>query len=375
MVKVCVVVASRANYGRVKHALKHMDARDDIDLSIIVGASAVLDRYGRVDRIAQNDGLRIARKLYYLVEGETLVTQAKSTGLGIIELASIFEEINPDFVLTVADRFETVSTAIAASYMNIPLIHLQGGDVSGNIDDKVRNSVTMLSDFHFPASKTSAERLIKMGIDPGKIFLTGCPSMDVLKHDLPAITVEQLSEYKGVGACVEWTKPYVLIVQHPVTTSYGEGRSQITRTLEAVSELSDYQKVVLWPNSDAGSEDVSKGIRVFREFNSGDDFTFFKNFPPEIYAKVLEGASCAVGNSSSFIREGLFLGTPAVLVGDRQRGREIGDNVKFVDYDRNNIKTGLVDQLRSGRYAPDYRFGDGDSGERIAALVASFGNQ
>ena len=141
MKRICVVVASRANYGRVKSVMKAIKKHPNLDLILIVGASALLDRFGNITKIIEDDGFKINRSIHYVIEGENLTTQAKSTGLGIIELATAFQDLKPDAVITVADRFETMSTAIASTYLNIPLIHLQGGEISGNIDDRVRHSI------------------------------------------------------------------------------------------------------------------------------------------------------------------------------------------------------------------------------------------
>jgi UDP-hydrolysing UDP-N-acetyl-D-glucosamine 2-epimerase len=305
-----------------------------------------------------------------VIEGETLTTQAKSTGLGIVELSSAFEDLAPDYVITIADRFETMATAIAATYLNLPLVHLQGGEVSGNIDDRVRHAITKLADIHFVASEVSRQRVIEMGENPDWVFNYGCPAMDVLvKADL-RLNPNVLTRYLGVGRPIDWNNPYLLVIQHPVTTSYGKGRGEVTETLMAAHGFKDIQKIVLWPNADAGSDDVSKGIRHFREFHRDELIFYVKNFSPEDYASVLDNAVCCVGNSSSFIREGAFLGVPAVIVGDRQQGREHGDNVVFSGYNRDDIAEKIQAQMDHGRYAPDRRFGDGRASQRIAAELA-----
>jgi len=370
MKKVCVVVASRANYGRVKYLLKAIEKHPELELQLIVGASTLLERFGPAIDIIRKDGFTPLRSIFYVIEGETLTTQAKSTGLGIVELSTAFEDLKPDYVVTVADRFETMATAIAASYLNIKLVHLQGGEVSGNIDDRVRHAVTKLADLHFVASEESRRRVIAMGEDSRFVFNYGCPSIDVLLNDDLTISNEIMARYLGVGRPIDWSKPYILVVQHPVTTSYGEGLQQITKTLNAVHRFADLQKVVLWPNIDAGSDDVSKGIRHFREFHMNAPIYYFKNFAPEDYARVLNNALCCVGNSSSFLREGAFLGVPAVVVGDRQEGREHGPNVAFSNYEEEAIARQVEAQIKHGRYASAPIFGAGDAGIRIAAELA-----
>jgi len=364
--KVCVVVASRANYGRVKSVLKAIKAHPDLELQLIVGASTLLERFGKAVNVIKEDGFEPDRTIYYVVEGETLSTQAKSTGLGIVELATALEDLKPDMVLTVADRFETMATALATTYLNLPLIHLQGGEVSGNIDDRVRHAITKLADFHFTATQDSYDRVVRMGEAEDRVFNYGCPAMDLLAGTDLTINDEVMSRYRGIGNEVDWRAPYILMLQHPVTTSYGGGFEQVEATLHALDRFKDVQKVILWPNIDAGSDDVSKGIRVFRERNMQARFAYFKNFSPEDYARVLNGAVCAIGNSSSFIREGSFLGVPAVLVGDRQQDREHGRNIIFSDYDSDEIYQKVANHIENGRIEGDDLFGKGNSGLLIA---------
>lgn len=364
--KICVVVASRANYGRVKYLLKAIQNDPMLELQLVVGASVLLYRFGKAIDVIRNDGFEPVRKIYYVVEGETLTTQAKSTGLGIVELSTAFEDLAPDIVVTVADRFETMATAVAATYLNIPLAHLQGGEITGNIDERVRHAISKLADIHFPSTEQSRERLIRMGEQPERIFNFGCPAMDILAHEDLSIDDTIMARYGGVGAPMAWSKPYVLMVQHPVTTSYGEGHRQVQQTLDALNRIGHVQKVVLWPNIDAGSDDISKCIRVFRENHREAPFHYYRNFSPEDYARVLNNAVCCVGNSSSFIREGSFLGVPAVLVGDRQEGREHGQNVISAGYDAGEIHRAVVRQIDHGRYASEKLFGFGNAGQLIA---------
>ena len=369
MRKVCVVVASRANYGRVKPVLKAIRDHKDLELQLIAGASVLLENYGKAINVIINDGFEVNKTIYYIVEGGNPVTQAKTTGIGVIELASAFEDLKPDVVITVADRFETMSTAIAAAYMNIPLAHIQGGEITGNIDESVRHAITKLSHIHFPATNESKERLLKMGEEPWRIHMSGCPSIDtIVQQEL------DLSKYKdhfnsGVGDEFDYNKPYILVSQHPVTSEYLDGKKQIQETLFALMHRPE-QKIMLWPNSDAGSDLVSKGIRNFREVNGNSNIRFFKNFPPEVYNALLANAVCLVGNSSSFIREGSFLGTPAVVVGDRQMGREHGSNIVFANNDRDDISSKIDFQIAHGKYESEHIYGNGTAGIQIADFLS-----
>jgi len=367
--KVCIVVNSRANYGRIKSVLRAVKDHPELELQLIIGASAMLYRFGNVRQVIEADGFRPAATLYTIVEGETPTTMAKSTGLAVIELATLLENLKPDVVLTVADRFETIATAIAASYMNIPVAHTQGGEVTGSIDEGVRHAVTKLAHIHFPATELSARNVIRMGEDPSTVHMTGCPAIDIvadLSLDLPQ---DMFARYKGVGPDIDPRKPYIVVLQHPVTTEYGKGMAQINETISAVAEV-NIQTVWLWPNVDAGSDDVSKGLRMFRDRNPQAPIHFYRNFGPEDYARLIYNASCMVGNSSSGLREGAFLGVPVVNVGTRQSGREHGGNVVNVGYDSAEIASAIRRQVKHGRYERSPLFGDGRAGERIADILA-----
>jgi UDP-hydrolysing UDP-N-acetyl-D-glucosamine 2-epimerase len=280
--------------------------------------------------------------------------------------------LEPDIVVTVADRFETIATAIAASYMNVPVAHTQGGEVSGSIDESVRHAVTKLAHVHFPATELSARRLVAMGEDPEMVFNVGCPSIDLVAATELGTSEEVLAALAdhGVGSRVEVSKPYVLMMQHPVTTEFGQSFEQINETLDAVAALG-MQALVFWPNVDAGSEQVSKGIRLFREKGLAHGFHFFRNLPAETFVRLMAHASCMVGNSSAALREGAFLGTPAVTIGTRQQNRERGRNVVETGHDRDAITDAIRDQLTHGPYERDAVFGDGTAGAKIADVLTT----
>jgi len=368
--KVCVVVNSRANYARIKSVMSAVKAHPKLELQLIVGASALLYRFGNAVDIIRRDGFEPNATVYSIVEGETPTTMAKSTGLAIIELATLFENLKPDVVLTVADRFETIATAIAASYMNIPVAHTQGGEVTGSIDESVRHAVTKLSHLHFPATSRAAENLIRMGEDPQTVHMTGCPAMDLIADLNLQLPHDFFERYGGVGEHIDQNKPYLVVLQHPVTTEYGRGFEQINETLEAVTAL-DMQTVWLWPNVDAGSDDVSKGLRMYREKYQPRYIHFYRNFTTEDYARLIANAACMVGNSSSALREGTFLGVPAVNIGTRQNGREHGSNVMHVGYAATAIRDAVLKQVAHGRYDRSTMFGDGRAGVKIANIMAA----
>lgn len=373
MRKICVVVGSRANYSSIKSAMRAITAHPDLKLQLIVGASALLDRFGSVVEVIQADGFKPDANVSMIIEGESPGTMAKSTGLGLLELPTLFDQLQPDVVITVGDRFETMATAIAAAYMNIPLAHTMGGEVSGSIDESVRHAVTKLAHIHFPASRPAAERIIRMGEDPETVHVVGCPRIDIvdeIARDDGHSLDESWLEYEGVGGHVNLDEAFLLVAQYPVTSEYGQGEHQVTETLMALQQL-EMPTIMLWPNADAGSEDVARGMRKFREHNRHDYIRFYKNFPVETFVRLMLRCACMVGNSSAAIREGAFQGVPAVNVGTRQTGRERGRNVIDVDHDRQQIADAVHRQLDEGRYPPDPIYGDGHAGQRIADILAA----
>jgi UDP-hydrolysing UDP-N-acetyl-D-glucosamine 2-epimerase len=370
--KIGLVVTARPSYARIKTALQAIQSHADLELQLIVTASALLDRYGSIVNYIEQDGFKIAARVFIVLEGENLLTSAKSTGLGVMELATSFDNLRPDVVVTVADRYETLATAVAASYMNIPLAHVQGGEVTGSVDEKVRHAVSKLANLHFTSTKGAAERLVRMGEDPKNVFVTGCPSIDLAAGVLenPALDFNPFQKYGGVGAVNELSDGYVVVMQHPVTTQIGDSRAQITETLEAV-EAMDLPALWFWPNVDAGSDDISRGIRIFREKGRGKKFHYFKNMEPEDFLRLVYNSKAIIGNSSMGIRECSFLGVPAVNVGDRQAGRERGANVIDVPCEAKAIQVAISTQLDHGRYELANIYGDGKAGLRIADLLAN----
>jgi UDP-hydrolysing UDP-N-acetyl-D-glucosamine 2-epimerase len=370
--KVCVVVTARPSYSRIRTALHAIQAHPDLELQLVVGASALLDRYGTAVRYIEEDGFEIAARVHMVLEGGNLAAMAKTTGIGLLELGTLFENLRPDVVVTIADRFETMATAVAGAYMNIPVAHVQGGEVSGSIDERVRHAVTKLADLHFVATSRAAERVVRMGEDASRVFLTGCPSVDLAAEVLerPELDFDPFEAYGGVGPRFDISGGYLVVLQHPVTTEYGAARAQATETLEAVREL-DLPSLWFWPNVDAGADATSGAIRAFRERDHAPHLHFFKNMAPTDFLRLLVNARCLVGNSSVGIRECAYLGVPVVNVGTRQAGRDRGANVLDVEYDRNAIRGAVCRHLANGRYPSDDLYGEGHAGERIASLLAT----
>ena len=372
--KICVVITARPSYSRVRTALSAIRSHPGLKLQLVIAASALLDRYGTVTRHLERDGFHPDAHVYMVVEGENLVTSAKTTGLGLVELATVFDNLEPDIVMTIADRYETMATAVAAAYMNIPLAHLQGGEVTGNIDDKVRHAVTKLADYHLVATEKAAERVIRMGEDPASVFVTGCPSIDIAARVQaePSPEINPFEKYGGVGAQMDLSNGYLVVVQHPVTSEYEQARRHVTETLHAIRDLG-LPTLWFWPNVDAGSDGTSKGIRSFRELEQPANIHFFKDIPPEDFLHLIKSSRAIIGNSSVAIRECSFLGVPAVNIGSRETGRERGPNVTDVGYDRAEITRAVQTILGNPRPAGVPLYGDGHAGERIAEVLSRVG--
>lgn len=368
--KIAVVITARPSYSRVKTVLSAIQEHPNLELQLIVAASALLDRYGSAVNYIVKDGFEIAAKVFNVLEGENLTAAAKTTGIGILELSTVFDNLKPDIVVTVADRFETMATAIAASYMNIPLAHIQGGEVTGNIDEKVRHSITKLADYHFVASESAKERVVKLGENPDFVFNTGCPSIDLakeVKENSDALPFNPYEKYGGVGATPDLSNGYLVVMQHPVTNEYQDSRKHIEATLEAVYQL-NRTTLWFWPNVDAGADGTSTGIRAFREQHQLPNVHFFKNMEGKDFLHLLHHADCLIGNSSVGIRECAYLGVPVVNIGTRQNRRDRGSNVVDVTYDVQAIKKAIEERISSSKQISNV-YGGGDAGEQIAQLL------
>jgi UDP-hydrolysing UDP-N-acetyl-D-glucosamine 2-epimerase len=367
MKKVCVVITARPSYSRVKTLLIELKEAKSIDLCLIVMASALVDRYGTAVDYIEKDGFTITEKLYTLFEGSDLKSAPKTTAIGILELATAFDRLKPDIVITIADRYETMATAIAASYMNITLIHIQGGEVTGNIDEKVRHSITKLADYHFVSNLDSKIRIEKMGEISDNVFITGCPSIDLAKgiFDLDFNPIEK---YGGVGYEGDWKDGYLVVMQHPVTTELGSLKFQITATINAIEELR-IPTFWFWPNVDTGSDVFSKTIRIYREHGKLDHVHFFKNMEPQDFLKLLKNSICIIGNSSVGIRECAYLGVYSINVGSRQNRRLRGSNVIDVEHDHNKIISSVRSIFGIDTPKPSTIYGDGFAGKNMVKII------
>lgn len=367
--KILVVLVDRANYGRMKPVMEVL--RDDprFSLEIVCTGAMLLERFGRSIEVVRRDGFEVQYEVYNEVEGSVPVSMVASVGVTTIELGNVFNRARPEFVLLIGDRYQAMAAAIAASYQNICLIHLQGGEVSGSIDEATRHAITKLAHYHFPATDLSARNVIRMGEDPDTVFCLGCPSADVIAAaSQTALGSESLR--LGVGNPIDFARPFILSLFHPVTTDFQNADDQIGALLASLRDVS-LPVVMIWPNIDAGSDRVSKAIRLFRESHQDVmPFHVYKNLEPDVYIPIMKRAHCLVGNSSSFIRDASFMGKPVVLVGDRQNKRERTEAVLQVIPVREAITAAIRQQLDHGDYAPSTLYGAPGVSQQIVDQIA-----
>ena len=367
--KICVVLVDRANYGRLKPVMRAIANHRQLDLQVIAAGTMVLERFDQPVNVVRQDGFPVNGEIHIELEGSTPSTMAKSVGFGMVEFASEFHRLKPDVVLIIGDRYEALSAAIAAAYMNICIVHVQGGEVSGSIDESARHAITKFAHFHFPSTPRSAEYILRMGERPDSILGVGCPSSDIAREFDRALSSEILNG-RGSGAIIDVAKPFQLVIFHPTTTEFGGERAQMEQVLQALDEVKT-PTALLWPNIDAGSDHVGKAIRAFREKAKPNWLRTLINLAPEDYLKVLANTACAIGNSSSFVRDAGYFGTPIVLVGARQEGRETDEHVMRVAPVAAAVVQAIRAQQEHGRYAPSTLYGDGWVSHRIANSLAT----
>jgi UDP-hydrolysing UDP-N-acetyl-D-glucosamine 2-epimerase len=367
--KVCVLLVDRANYGRLKPVMRAIQCHPALTLQVLAAGTMVLERFAQPVQEVRKDGFPLDGEVYIELEGSTPLTMAKSVGFATIEFASEFHRLKPDVVLIIGDRYEALAATIAAAYMNLCILHIQGGEVSGSIDESCRHAISKFAHYHFPSTKRSAEYLVRMGERPDTILGIGCPSSDLAMKLDRSIVDDVLNFNKGGGAHIDTASPFLLTVFHPTTTQYGSEKEEMHQLLLALQEM-QMPTVLLWPNIDAGADHISKAVRLFRDRYGPGWLRTLTNLTPENYLKVLANAACAIGNSSSFVRDAGFFGTPVVLVGNRQDGREMDTHVTRVPPVAPEISEAIAAQLQHGRYAPSTLYGDGQVAERIAEVVA-----
>lgn len=370
--KICVVTNTRADYSRLKTLLSALKARTDVELVLCVAGSHLLPVRGHTIDEIERDGFSVDYRLYTEVDGHTLTSMAKSTGLAILEFTSFFENNRPDIVVVHGDRFEAFAAASAASMMNIHVAHLQGGEITGTIDEHLRHAITKLSHFHFPSDPISEKRIHDLGEVLDRVFNIGCPSTDVLVA-APKSSFEDFKralalKIKKEGWIDSLTNDFFLVVQHPVTTEYETTANEVGEILAALKGFPNHV-LALWPNIDAGAEGIVEKIKA-HEREVGGAFAVIDHMPMEVFLNAMRHARVLIGNSSAGVREASYFGTPVVNVGSRQEGRLRTKNVIDVHAEKSAIARAIKTQLKKKRYTPSYPYGKGNSGKKIAEILA-----
>ena len=369
--KVCVAIFNRANYGSIKKVLDSLKKNKNVQLQIITGGSINIEKYGLTSNIIKKDKFKIDDEIYFSVDGDKPVTMVKTTALGMIEVSTALLRLQPDIVLTIGDRYETMATVISASYMNIPIAHTMGGEISGTIDESIRHAITKFSHIHFPATFKSKQNIIRMGENKKNVFMVGCPRIDLvkdcLKKQIPNLNKKIFQN--GVGHKFDINKKFITIMQYPVTTEYKDSAYQIEETLKAISKI-NLPKLFFWPNPDAGTDKISGMVRRWREQKKITNTWFIKNLEHDLFFHILNKTSCLIGNSSSAIREGSYIGVPAVSIGSRQNDRERGKNVLNAKYESTDILKKINIQLNIKKFrVKSNLYGDGNASNRISKIL------
>ena len=370
-----VVITARASYSRIRYLLIAAEKDSRLNLKVVLSSSASLERYGDIENSLIADGITNVVCFHNVIQGGGDIHSSKMTGLALLDLSNYLSLNRPDYVLTVADRFETIATAISAVYMNIPLIHMQGGELTGNVDERVRHAITKLSDLHFVSNEDAKARVVKMGENPRNVKNFGCPSIDVITKSQSIRVLfsnENASYLGGIGSEFLLKEDYSVVLFHPVTDSLSATCINLNLLIRNISRLN---KNVLWfwPNIDSGSDIVSKTLRVAREEAKLDKVRFIRNLDSELFLKVLFNSEMIIGNSSVGIRECSFLGVPAINIGTRQNLRIRGENVIDLndDFSDSDFNKAYLKHKKAVNYSSSIVYGDGHSAERIVDFIAT----
>ncbi|MFQ5661952.1 MAG: UDP-N-acetylglucosamine 2-epimerase [Candidatus Paceibacteria bacterium] len=371
--KICFVITSFIHYSRNLLVLEELKKRKDIDLHIVIGGTALLSKYTskytQIKTLLEQAGFKNLYEVHFNLEGDTETVKAKTVGIGIVEFSNIFNNIKPDIVVARGDRFEVLAAATAASYMNIPIAHIEGGDVSGTLDEAVRHSITKLAHIHFPTNDQSKKRIISMGENKKYIFNFGSPDIEMIEKMLKSRKTFNISK-TGSGAGVNLKDEFIIVMYHPVSTDVKILSENTKNLLNAVHETGT-QALWFWPNVDLGSEEISHEMRMFSDKVSDHKIRFMRYLEPEQFSYILKNANCMVGNSSAGIKECSFLGIPVVNIGSRQGKRLRVKNVINTSEEKEKIKKAIEKQLLNGIYKKSNLYYKKNTSKNIAKTLAT----
>jgi UDP-hydrolysing UDP-N-acetyl-D-glucosamine 2-epimerase len=369
--RICFPITSRAYYGRSQLLIRKLHAHPNIELELMLGGAILLDKYSRhVADDIEAGGFNISGSFLNVIEGGNHVAMAKTACLTGLEFTNGLHTIDPDIVVICGDRFEQLAIAMTAAYLNFTLAHIEGGDVTGSIDESVRHAITKLAHIHFVTNEDAARRVLAMGEDPRYVFNTGSLDVELAARVETVVTSDRINTY-GVGHAVDIRRPFLLVIQHPVTTERAN-REHLEATLTAVTTLG-LPAIWFWPNPDAGTAEMSEMLRHVREQHPAftERMRFITNIPVDEFVSLLRQSACLVGNSSAGIKECSYLGTPVVNIGARQQGRRTAEHVHHVPYEAEAIAAAIRAQLAHGPYAASTIYYRPDASERILDVLAT----
>jgi len=368
--KICVPITNRTNYSKLKYILFELRLRfGNPAINIVASSTILLEKYGKAIQDLESDGFQIAKRIDCILMNDSHEAMAKTVGLSTTEHASYFAEYKPDMLLVVGDRFDMLAPVIAASMMNIPIMHIQGGETSGTIDNTVRNVISKFSKYHFVATDLSRDHLLAQGIPAQTIFNFGCPAVEYInKIEIgDAFNGHKLSKRYKREININPDDKYLLIMVHPDTTA--ERDVDMDAILSAVGEF-DLPALVFYPNADAKNFKIVSDISRHKE---NSRFYMLRHMPLEDFVHAMAHAACMIGNSSAGIREAASFGTPVINVGSRQNGRERNKNVIDVPSDKARICEAIA-KYKDVRFPKDnLYFKDGCTAQMVNFIAKELG--
>lgn len=364
--KIAVLTGARATYGYNRRIMRLIHESNHLELAVIVTGMHLLKEYGLTVQEVAREGLPIAARADMMLGGDTPTAWAKSLGVCVQSLAQVYDMIQPDMLLVTGDRGEMLAATMTAAYMNIPVAHLQSGDLSGHIDGSARHAITKLCHIHFPACEDSAKRVERMGEEPWRIFNVGAPQLDEVIHG-PRLEPRVVAKMLGLNL----ETPILIVLQHPVLAEVSQTRDQMVETMEAIEKIG-LQTVVIYPNVDAAGQEI---IDVIRQYEHLSFIRSFRNLERQAFISLLAMASVIVGNSSCGILEAPSFKLATVNIGTRQRGRMQASNVIDVSHDREQIADAIRRALWDEGFKATVRdcvnpYGDGKSSERVVKILS-----
>uniref|UniRef100_A0A1W7RH68 Bifunctional UDP-N-acetylglucosamine 2-epimerase/N-acetylmannosamine kinase n=1 Tax=Agkistrodon contortrix contortrix TaxID=8713 RepID=A0A1W7RH68_AGKCO len=364
--RVCVATCNRADYSKLAPIMFGLKAEPQFfELDIIVLGSHLIDDYGNTYRMIEQDDFDIHSRLHTIVRGEDEAAMVESVGLALVKLPDVLNRLKPDIMIVHGDRFDALALATSAALMNIRILHIEGGEVSGTIDDSIRHAITKLAHYHVCCTRSAEQHLISMCEDHDRILLAGCPSYDKLLSAKNKDYMSVIRMWLGEGVK---PKEYIIALQHPVTTDIRHSVKMFELTLDALISFNK-RTLILFPNIDAGSKEM---VRVMRKkgIEHHPNFRAVKNVPFDQFIQLLAHAGCMIGNSSCGVREVGAFGTPVINLGTRQIGRETGENVLHVRDADSQDKILRALHIQFGKQYPCSKiYGDGNAVPRILKFL------